>query len=257
MKDTFHIALMQSDLAWENPSENRNNFHKKISSLTRNVDLVVLPEMFSTGFTMNAAPVAESMNGPTVAWMKETARDSNAALAGSLIIEENGKYYNRFVFAHPSGKTDHYDKRHTFTLAGEHKVYASGKAQQIVTYEGWEFCLQVCYDLRFPVWSRNTKYYDVILYVASWPEPRITAWDALLKARAIENMCYCTGVNRTGTDANGHAYPGHSAVYDALGNTLVYSEKEAVLYASLQKDHIRENRERFRFLEDRDAFTLG
>jgi len=256
MNNTLQTALIQSDLVWENPGKNRELFREKINRIAQDVDLIVLPEMFTTGFSMNAAAVAETMEGDTVAWMQKTARDRNAALTGSIIIKENGRYYNRAVFAHPSGRLDWYDKRHTFTLAGEHKVYASGNIQQIVDYNGWKLCLLICYDLRFPVWSRNTQAYDALIYVASWPEPRITAWDSLLKARAIENMAYCIGVNRTGTDGNGLMYPGHSVVYDALGDQLAFSDKEEALQATLHKDHIREKREKFRFLDDRDAFSL-
>lgn len=256
MKDTLQTVLMQSDLVWENPTKNRSIFHKKIQRLTHDVDLIILPEMFSTGFTMNAAAVSETMEGETVAWMQKTARGKNAAITGSIIIKENNYYYNRSIFVHPSGKLDYYDKKHTFTLAGEDKVYNSGNTQKIVDYNGWKICLLICYDLRFPVWARNTQYYDVLVYVASWPKPRITAWDALLKARAIENMSYSIGVNRIGVDANGYDYPGHSAVYDVLGNRLVFSNDGEAVYAGLHKDHIRENREKFRFLGDRDAFVL-
>lgn len=257
MKDQLQIALIQSDLIWEHPKENRTAFHEKIQQVKAGTDLIVLPEMFTTGFTMNAASVAETMEGETVAWMRQIAREKEAAVTGSLVISEDGHYYNRSVFAYPSGEIAHYDKKHTFTLAGEDTIYTAGTVQQIVAFKGWKLCLLICYDLRFPVWARNTQNYDALFYVASWPEPRIAAWDTLLKARAIENMCYTIGVNRVGVDANGHHYPGHSAVYDVLGRPVVFSKDEEIVYAELHKDHIRETREKYRFLEDRDHFTLA
>ena len=191
MHDQLKIALIQSDLVWENPKKNRKHFKEKIESISKPVDMIVLPEMFSTGFTMNAKDVAETMDGKTVAWMKKKALKTNAAIIGSLVISEDGKFYNRLLFVEPSGDIHIYDKRHTFTLAGEEKIYASGTKKLIVDYKGWKICPLVCYDLRFPVWARNTENYDVLLYVANWPKPRILAWDTLLKARAIENMSYC------------------------------------------------------------------
>lgn len=256
MKSIFSIALIQSDIIWENPKENRAYLDKKFLELKNDVDLIILPEMFTTGFTMNAPKIAETMKGETIAWMQKTARKKNAAITGSIVIEENYVYYNRLLFVHPSGKMEWYDKKHTFTLAGEDKIYKSGDKKHIVAYDGWNVCLLICYDLRFPVWSRNTENYDALLYVASWPKPRITAWDALLKARAIENMCYSIGVNRVGFDANGNEYPGHSAVYDVLGNSLVFSDKEEIIYVELHKNHIEETRKKLRFLEDRDQFIV-
>jgi omega-amidase len=256
MKPTLSIALIQSDIIWENPQENRTYLDKKFLELKNDVDLIVLPEMFTTGFTMNAPKIAETMKGETIAWMQKTAQKKKAAITGSIVIEENHVYYNRLLFVHPSGKMEWYDKKHTFTLVGEDKIYKSGNKKQIVAYDGWAICLLVCYDLRFPVWSRNTENYDALLYVANWPKPRITAWDTLLKARAVENMCYGIGVNRVGFDANGNEYPGHSAVYDTLGNQLVFSDKEEILYVELHKTHIEETRKKLRFLEDRDQFIV-
>lgn len=256
MKTIFKVALVQSELVWEDPVENRRVFQQLMEKIKEDTDLVIFPEMFTTGFTMNAEGVAEEMNGETVQWMKNMAVHYGMALMGSVVIREGEKYYNRALFVHPSGETEGYDKRHTFTLAGEHKVYARGKEHRIVEYKGWKVSLQVCYDLRFPVWARNTQGYDVLVYVANWPEPRIGAWDTLLKARAIENMCYCVGVNRIGRDGEGHIYPGHSGVYDVLGERLAYSEKKEVLYMELHREHIEKNRRRFKFLQDRDGFVL-
>jgi predicted amidohydrolase len=222
------------------------------------VDIILLPEMFTSGFTMNPTKVAESMQGETVAWMKESASKKQAAITGSLVVEENGFYYNRLLFVHPDGVVESYDKRHTFTLAGENEVYSAGTQKLIVNYKGWKICPLICYDLRFPVWARNVENYDVLIYVANWPKVRIAAWDALLKARAIENMSYCIGVNRVGLDGNNHEYSGHSAAYDVLGNRLdsIPVEKEAIEIVTLNKRDLETYRMKLNFLEDRDEFSL-
>ena len=258
MQDTLKVAIIQSDLIWENPAENRRDFSKKIKEINQEVDLILLPEMFTSGFTMTPEQVAEPMNGETVNWMRNIAQEKDVALGGSVVIEENQTYYNRFIFAHPDSEVSTYDKRHTFTLAGEDKVYASGNKKVLVEYKGWKICLMICYDLRFPVWSRNTEDYDLLLYVANWPKPRVNAWDALLKARAIENMCYCIGVNRTGGDANGHEYVGHSAVYNSLGESLckITDGKQETRIVELDKNHLETTRATLKFLDDRDSFTV-
>lgn len=258
MQDTLKITIIQSDLIWEDPVQNRFNFAHKIKSITEDVDLILLPEMFTSGFTMHPEKVAETMNGESVNWMKAMATEANAAIGGSLVISENGNFYNRFVFAQADGTLITYDKRHTFTYAGEDKVYASGDKRCVFDYLGWKFCLMICYDLRFPVWSRNSEHYDVLIYVANWPKPRISAWDTLLQARAIENMSYCVGVNRVGVDANNHEYIGHSAIYDSLGNCLkkLEDKKEGIEHVSLSKNQLSEIRNKFRFLDDQDEFSL-
>jgi len=256
MQRELKIALVQSHLHWENPEANRALFSEKIGALTKPVDLVVLPEMFSTGFTMNPDHIAVSEGPKTLKWMQQTANSHHLALAGSMVFQENGVCYNRFFCVFPDGNQVSYDKRHTFTLAGEDKVYQAGASKCIFDYKGFKICPMICYDLRFPVWARNVEDYDVLLYVANWPKPRINAWDALLKARAIENMAYVVGVNRVGLDASGHEYTGHSAVYDVLGAELCHSNKETVLYATLSKDHIGTMRNKLKFLADRDDFTL-
>jgi predicted amidohydrolase len=222
------------------------------------VDIILLPEMFTSGFTMNPTKVAESMQGETVAWMKESASKKQAAITGSLVVEENGFYYNRLLFVHPDGVVESYDKRHTFTLAGENEVYSAGTQKLIVNYKGWKICPLICYDLRFPVWARNVENYDVLIYVANWPKVRIAAWDALLKARAIENMSYCIGVNRVGLDGNNHEYSGHSAAYDVLGKRLdtIPTDKEAIEIVTLNKKDLEIYRMKLNFLEDRDEFSL-
>lgn len=258
MQDELKVALIQSDLVWENPSQNRINFTKKIDAIAEEVDVILLPEMFTTGFTMNASAVAENMDGETVSWMKELASKTDAAIVGSIVVSENNKYYNRLLFVEPSGYISTYDKRHTFTLVGEEKIYTAGKVKVLLHYKGWKICPLICYDLRFPVWARNSEDYDVLLYVANWPKPRVSAWDALLKARAIENMCYCLGVNRVGIDGVNSEYSGHSAAFDVLGNSITNIEpnKEEIQIVTLEKRHIQAYRNKFKFLDDRDAFSI-
>jgi predicted amidohydrolase len=251
------VALIQSVLIWENPEANRKYFEEKINTIVGDIDLIVLPEMFTTGFTMRPVEVAETMKGKTVLWMQSLAKAKNAAITGSVVIEENANYYNRMLFVFPSGEIQQYDKRHLFTLAGEDKVYTKGTQKLIVDYLGWKICPFVCYDLRFPVFSRNTDNYDLLLYVASWPKTRINAWDTLIKARAIENMCYVIGVNRVGEDDNGYQYTGHSQVIDYLGDYLIEPEDcEAVLRTTLDKSKMIDVRNKLDFLSDRDIFEI-
>lgn len=256
MATTLDIALVQTTLAWHRPEENRQHFEGIIGSIDRPADLIVLPEMFTTGFTMSPSEIAHEEGPITVAWMKSLAANKNAAIVGSIPFYENEAYTNRLFFAEPNGSVYHYDKRHTFTLAGEHRSYAKGTDRVLIDFRGFRICPMICYDLRFPVWARNTEAYDLLLYVANWPKPRIAAWDTLLRARAIENMAYCLGVNRIGTDNNGHEYVGHSACYDPLGKQMVFSDAEEVLFARLDKSEVKNVRDQLRFLDDRDAFTL-
>lgn len=221
------------------------------------VDLIVLPEMFSSGFTMNPKAVAETMDGETVGWLQHLAQAKACAITGSLVIEEDGKYYNRLVFVYPNGELKTYDKRHLFTLAGEDKVYTAGKEKLIIDYKGFRICPLICYDLRFPVFARNVEDYDVLLYVANWPKPRINAWDILLKARAVENMSYAIGVNRIGMDENELEYVGHSQAVDFLGNYLLEpQETDGVFIVELDKEKLLETRSKLAFLEDKDQFRL-
>jgi predicted amidohydrolase len=207
---------------------------------------------------MNANQVAEKMTGETISWMTTLSKEKNAAITGSLVINDNGDFFNRLVFVHPNGTIDTYDKRHTFTLAGEHKIYKAGQQNVIIDYKGWKIKPLVCYDLRFPVWARNIEDYDLLFYVANWPKVRINAWDALLKARAIENMSYCIGINRVGFDANNHEYSGHSAAYDVLGKRIdnIPYDKEAIEIVTLNKTHIETYRNKLGFLKDQDTFIL-
>lgn len=221
------------------------------------VDLIVLPEMFASGFTMNPKIVAETMQGETIAWLQHLAKAKNCAITGSLVIEENGNYYNRLVFVFPNGKIQTYDKRHLFTLAGEDKVYTAGKEKLIIEYKGFKICPLICYDLRFPVFARNVENYDLLIYVANWPKPRINAWDILLKARAIENMCYTIGVNRIGKDSNNLEYVGHSQAVDFLGNYLVEpQETDGVFIVELDQEKLNETRGKLGFLNDKDDFSI-
>ena len=251
------IALLQSALEWENPQANRNHFADKIKSIAEPVDLIVLPEMFTSGFTMNPKSVAERMEGETVLWMKNQAKITQAAICGTAVISVAGLYYNRLLFVLPSGVIYFYDKRHLFSLAGEDKEYTAGTQKLIVDYKGFKFCLLTCYDLRFPVFSRNVENYDLLVYVANWPKPRISAWDILLKARSIENMCYTIGVNRLGFDGNNLEYTGHSQAVDCLGNYLIApSENEGIFITTLEKNSMMETRNKLAFLNDRDAFRV-
>lgn len=258
MQEQLKVAFIQTDLVWEDAKANRKKFKEKFEELPDDIDLIILPEMYTTGFTMNAEAVAETMDGKTIDWMKTHAKRMNAAIVGSLIIKENNQFYNRMIFAFPDGYIATYDKRHTFSLAGEDKVFTAGKEKVIVELKGWKICPLICYDLRFPVWSRNIAEYDVVVYVANWPKPRITAWDALLKARAIENMSYAIGVNRVGLDDNQNEYSGHSAIYDVLGNAMntIRPNKEQVEIVELDKKHITYYRNKLKFLNDKDSFTI-
>lgn len=252
------IALLQTPLFWENPNKNRTYLDEKINSISQYVDLIVLPEMFTSGFTMSPQNVAETMQGETISWLKEWAKSKNCAITGSLVIEENERYFNRSVFVFPSGEIQTYDKRHLFTLAGENKVYTAGKSKLIVHYKGFKICPLICYDLRFPVFSRNVEDYDLLIYVANWPKPRVNAWDILLKARAVENMCYALGVNRIGTDANDLEYVGHSQAIDFLGNFIQSPfETEEISIIELDKEKLLETRSKLAFLNDRDNFLLS
>lgn len=251
------IALVQTNLIWENPAENRRLIELQIINLNELVDVIVLPEMFTTGFTMNPKAVAESMDGETIIWMRKIAKENDSAITGSLVISENGNFYNRLVFVFPDGSLKHYDKRHLFSFAGEDKEYSAGKDKLIVEHKGFRICLLICYDLRFPVFSRNVENYDLLLYVANWPKIRTNAWDILLKARAVENMCYVIGVNRTGFDGNNNEYVGHSQVVNYLGNyEITPTEKEGLFVTLLDKEILLETRKKMAFLDDKDEFII-
>ncbi len=251
------IALIQTALSWENPKENRIHVEEKIHSIKEDVDLIVLPEMFTSGFTMRPKNCAETMQGETIILLQNLAKEKDSAITGSLIMEEKGNYYNRLVFVFPNGEIQHYDKRHLFTLAGEDKIYSAGTEKLIVEYKGFKICPLICYDLRFPVFARNVEDYDVLIYVANWPKPRINAWDILLKARAVENMSYVIGENRIGLDNNNQEYVGHSQALDFLGNYILEpQETEAIYIVTLDKDKMLETRKKLNFLNDKDDFQI-
>ncbi len=251
------VALIQLPLVWEDPKSNRVNIEQKINAIESETDLIVLPEMFTTGFTMQPERVAQTMNGETIQWMQSLAKAKNVAITGSLIIVEEGKYYNRLVFVFPTGEIQQYDKHHLFTLAGEDGVFTAGTSKVLIEYKGWKICPLICYDLRFPVFSRNTKNYDLLIYVANWPKTRINAWDTLLQARAIENMSYTIGVNRLGIDDNNLEYVGHSQLTDYLGNSVIEPQRgEGVFIAEIDKNSLHETRKKLNFLKDQDLFKL-
>jgi len=252
------MTLVQADLAWEDAAANRAYFDRVLATVDPTTDLVVLPEMFTTGFTMAAHQVAETMVGPSVAWMKNTAALMAAHVTGSLVIRENGHVYNRLVWASPEGAVYTYDKRHLFRMSGEHKVYAAGAAALTVSVGDWRIRPFICYDLRFPVWTRNVANdYDVAIFVANWPAARAAHWTALLKARAIENQAYVLGVNRVGRDGNGHAYTGDSMAMDYQGDTLFHArDKETVQTLTLDAAGLATYRRNFPAWRDADTWQL-
>ncbi len=263
MVEELKVTLVQSDIHWESIDANLAMFEEKIRSIEEKTDLIVLPEMFSTGFSMNPQKLAEPMNLTTFRWMKLMAEHTEAVITGSFIVKEDGHFYNRMLAIYPDGSYKKYDKKHLFGLAGEDKEYTPGGDRITFEVNGWRVFPQICYDLRFPVFSRSrvsehTLYeYDVLIYVASWPSPRIHAWDTLLQARAIENISYSIGVNRIGTDGSKVDYIGHSAVYDYLGQPVSnLGESEAVETVRLNRSGLEKFRNRFPFQADADHFTL-
>jgi predicted amidohydrolase len=258
MSNHLRVTLVQAELAWQDPAANRHRLAAHFRGLVGHTDLVVLPEMFSTGFSMAAAELAEDMDGPTIDWMREEAAALGCVIAGSLIVRDGGRCYNRLVWARPDGSLEHYDKRHLFRLAGEQEHYAAGSRRLVVALKGWRVCPMVCYDLRFPVWSRSRGDYDLLLYVANWPQRRALAWSTLLRARAIENQSYVVGVNRIGKDGNGTAYAGDSVALDFLGQPLSSEGGgDRVETAVLDLESLRAYRESFPVHLDADRFELG
>lgn len=250
------ILLLQTDIRWQSPAENRFRAQELIAA-SPVADLIVLPEMFTTGFVTAPEGAVEPANTDTLKWMRTVADTQNAAVAGSVATEENGRYYNRFYFVRPDGTYAVYNKRHLFTFAGEDRHYDAGRERVIVEWQGWRILLQVCYDLRFPVFSRNRGDYDMILYVANWPTVRIHPWNTLLRARAIENVCYVAGVNRTGEDPF-VSYSGGTALVDFKGETAAeaaWNSEEAVFFEA-DKKALMDFRQKFPALNDTDDFTL-
>ena len=252
------IALIQAELVWEDHTANLERFHERIGQVPAGVHLIVLPEMFATGFSMEPARLAQPMDGPAVAWMQARSHESRADIAGSLIIEERGRYYNRFVWAKPDGRLRYYDKKHLFRYTGEEKVYTPGSESLTVTCHGWKIRPFICYDLRFPIWTRNIdNVYDAALFVANWPEQRAAHWKALLNARAIENQCYVAGVNRVGVDGNGHRYSGDSAIIDPQGQKVAgQSHAEAIITDVFSATRLEAYRKKFPAWMDADGDML-
>lgn len=254
----MRITTVQSSLVWENIEANLQSFEKKIAGLNSQTDIIVLPEMFTTGFTMNPERVAESFgNSKTIEWMKSMAAKLGAAICGSIIISEAGNYFNRFIWATPEGEIQHYDKRHLFTLAGEHIPFSAGNQKLIIEYKGWKICPMVCYDLRFPAWCRNLEDFDLQIFVANWPNKRSHHWKSLLLARAIENQCYVVGVNRVGKDSNDLVYAGDTSIIDYAGK-IQYQKTidEEVTTVELSKEKLINFRSKLNFLADRDTFEI-
>ncbi len=256
--NSLKITTFQAYLFWENIDKNLQNLGLRLSSIREKTDIIVLPEMFSTGFSMNAAALAEDMDGKAVKWMEAQAKHFECVVTGSLIIRENGKFYNRLIWMRPDGSYEYYDKRHLFGLGKEDDTYTAGDKKLIVELNGWKICTAICYDLRFPVWLRNTAgEYDMLLLVANWPERRSLHWRSLIPARAIENQCYVVGVNRIGTDAKGNSYTGDSSVFGPLGETLWQHSGTAVVHTvTLDKQALQKVRTSLPFLSDADKFIL-
>lgn len=256
-KDQLHIAIIQSDLQWENAAQNRSHFSKLIQNRERPIDLIILPEMFTTGFSMNASNLAEYMKGPTVTWMQEQAIKSDLYIAGSIMIKDGDAYYNRLIWMRPDGSYNHYDKRHLFSYAGEDKVFTAGTERSISICYGWRINLNICYDLRFPVSLRYQDDYDCLLFVANWPSKRAHHWKTLLQARAIENLSYVIACNRIGTDANGLNYSGDSALIGPDGIIKsTPSVNQDMIYGSLDMTSLLQYRKDFAFAQDADSFQL-
>ena len=247
------VTAVQSELFWEDVDANLQKFEKLLTALSQDTDVVILPEMFTTGFTMNNKELWEDMNGQTVNWMKSIAKKGGFALCGSVIIKEGEDVFNRMIWVTPDSELSYYDKRHLFSLAGEDKSYKAGSERIIFQYKGWKICPLICYDLRFPECSRNQEDYDLLIYVANWPDKRSNHWKALLKARAIENQCYTVGVNRVGSDDNGHTYSGDSSICKYDGTVLAeYSNEEVIFSSILSLGDLHSYRENFPFLSDQE-----
>ena len=257
MSNKLNIAIIQTSIYWEETKKNLNNYDLLIEQVDEQTNIIFFPEMFNSGFSMSVNKIAETMKGKSVLWLKKNAVKNNVAIVASLAIQEKDKVFNRLIWAHPNGNIDYYDKRHTFTLAGESKFYSKGKTNKVINFMGWKFLPQICYDLRFPVWSRNKLNYDVLFYIANWPKPRISHCNKLLAARAIENMSYCIGVNIVGEDPV-NKYTGNSCVIDPSGELCTTkTDKETIIYYELKKNAVDDYRKSLKFLDDKDDFIIN
>jgi omega-amidase len=256
--DNLKITIYQGYLFWENIDKNLQNISLRLSGIREKTNLIILPEMFNTGFTMNAETLGETMNGKTMQWMQNTAKKFDCVVTGSIIIKENGKFYNRLLWIRPDGTHEHYDKRHLFALGKEHQTYTAGTKKLIVELNGWKICPMICYDLRFPVWMRNVNEdYDLLMIVANWPEKRALHWRTLIPARAVENQSYVIGVNRVGHDGNEVYHSGDSTCIDPNGNVVYYKRDEEDVYTfSVIGDEVKKARRALPFLKDADKFKI-
>ncbi|MBS7563151.1 amidohydrolase [Mucilaginibacter sp. Bleaf8] len=258
--ENLKITTFQGYLFWENIDKNLQNIALRLSSSVRTkTDLIILPEMFNTGFTMNVEHLAEPMNGKTMQWMEATAQKYNCVITGSLAIKDNDKYYNRLIWMRPDGSYECYDKRHLFALGKEHTIYSPGNKKLLVELNGWKICPMICYDLRFPVWIRNVEpQYDLLLIVANWPERRALHWRTLIPARAVENQAYVIGVNRVGHDGNEVYHSGDSTCIDPMGNVVYYKRDEEDVYTfTINAEELIKTRRALPFLKDMDSFHIN
>lgn len=258
------VSLVQTDLVWEDREANRDMLERRIKGIAERTNLIILPEMFTTGFSMQPETLHESMDGPSIGWMRRLAAAKGAIITGSLIIRDESGFRNRLIWMLPDGNLGYYDKRHCFSLAGEQEHYIPGNRRFIASVNGWRVNLCICYDLRFPVWTRQTPdtgngrpEYDILVYVANWPEKRSQAWRTLLPARAVENQCYVIGVNRVGEDAQGNGHSGDSMVVDPLGDILLHNRfEECISTITLDRNHLEDVRSRMPFWRDADSFII-
>jgi omega-amidase len=258
LPETLNIALVQAQIAWQEPSENRNHLQSLMAGINERVDLIVLPETFTTGFLGESPAISEEMHGPTLEWMQSQANVHQAVITGSTAIFRDEGFVNRLLWVDPDGAVEFYDKRHLFAMAGESDRYIAGTQRRVWRWNDWRVCPQICYDLRFPVWSRNRGDYDLLIYVANWPAPRLDAWSTLLKARAMENQCYVIGVNRVGKDGNGKTYPGASCIIDPLGRPVVEAGgEETIVYGEIDIEMLRSVRKKFPFQVEADPFKMS
>ncbi len=252
------VATIQQNLVWEDAQANQDNIQQQIAQLSEKVDLIILPEMFNSGFTMNPNRIAQTTNGESVQWLQAMSQKYQTAIIGSIAISENNNYYNRLFVFLPDNRTYTYNKKHLFRMGGEHNEYTEGKQKLIFEYKGWRICPLICYDLRFPVWSRNTNNYDLLIYIASWPAVRNNAWQTLLQARAIENQCYTIGVNRIGTDGNQLEYMGNSLVINYKGDIITQmDDNTTIAITELKLNELNDFKEKFPSYLDADKFTIN
>jgi omega-amidase len=253
------ISVIQPDIVWEDKTRNYQNLTKLLSPLYLKTDLIILPEMFNTGFSMRPAELSESPDGGTLKWMKEMAKKGNFGVCGSYMVKDEMKFFNRWVFVSPGNEVFHYDKRHLFSMGGENSLFSAGQSTLIFSFRGFRITAFICYDLRFPVWSRNRDEYDLLIYAANWPEVRRNVWSTLLKARAIENQCYVAGSNRTGTDGEGISYCGESSIINPRGElvSLAESNSQCSVTAELDMAELLDFRNKFPVSNDADDFTIN